>query len=296
MKNFIKSWAANFDDRKYPREFYFDCLIGVQKAEMPNTLAEYLVHMLHWKDGKVEEKETGASEIGAQRYEIKPCKPNTYNEETHWNILSSTNFFVWAKEIQASNSFQPRAIEDLQGNRFQLWKGTSIVIPAFVLHILNPETYPIFDQHVLRAIRVLYNQIEKAGNDKAISIEDYIEYHAFWRDTITTLPYEKPTLEQLKEVDEALWSLGRWIKRAISQPAEHTENGQEINLSQPISKEGVTYTPDRQFKTEVMALVRIGVQQKEAMETVAMIRGVILPPSYLKYPGSHIDRWRKQGH
>jgi hypothetical protein len=46
----------------------------------------------------------------------------------------------------------------------------------------------------------------------------------------------------------------------------------------------------------VMNLIRQGVNQKEAMETVAMNRGVKLSDSYYKYPGSHIHRWREQGY
>jgi hypothetical protein len=57
-----------------------------------------------------------------------------------------------------------------------------------------------------------------------------------------------------------------------------------------------SFTPDDQFKMEVMKLIRQGVNQKKAMETVAINRKVKLANSYYKYPGSHIHRWRQQGY
>jgi len=64
---------------------------------------------------------------------------------------------------------------------------------------------------------------------------------------------------------------------------------------QPVLKQS-SFTPDDQFKAEVMELIRQGAKQKEAMEKVATNREVKLADSYYKYPGSHIHRWRKQGY
>jgi hypothetical protein len=57
-----------------------------------------------------------------------------------------------------------------------------------------------------------------------------------------------------------------------------------------------SFTPDHQFKMDVMIQIQQGVNQKKAMEAVAMKREVKLADSYYRYPGSHIHRWRKQGY
>ena len=66
-------------------------------------------------------------------------------------------------------------------------------------------------------------------------------------------------------------------------------------MIQPVSKQS-DFSPDHQFKMDVMNLIRQGVNQREAMETVAVTRQVKLADSYYKYPGSHIHRWREQGY
>lgn len=55
------------------------------------------------------------------------------------------------------------------------------------------------------------------------------------------------------------------------------------------------FTPDKEFKIEVMNLIRSGTSQKQAIIKVAKIRNVKLLNSYYKYPSSHVYRWKSKG-
>ena len=53
-------------------------------------------------------------------------------------------------------------------------------------------------------------------------------------------------------------------------------------------------TDSPEFKQRAVELART-MTQKEAIQRAAGDFGIKLKPSYLRYPGSHFDRWRKQG-
>lgn len=107
--------------------------------------------MLHWKDGKVTEDPLGISKLSNRNYSIGQPKPHTYNSSIHKSILSSQAFFEFVQEIIAGDSFDEKNIKRLTSSEFNLWKESAIVIPTFVLHILSPKIYPLYDQHVERA-------------------------------------------------------------------------------------------------------------------------------------------------
>lgn len=100
------------------------------------------------------------------------------------------------------------------------------------------------------------------------------------------LPYSGaiPTIEDLKKVDNALWSFGKWFK---------SQNKME---NVPLKREADnhhTYIPNDDFKRKVIKKIEDGQSHLEAIESVASDFGVTLAPSYYKYPGSHIHRWKK---
>jgi hypothetical protein len=75
----------------------------------------------------------------------------------------------------------------------------------FWLHCHSPTTYPIFDQHVYRAMRKLTSgtkgELPGSNLGKAAAyVTEYLPYHAWlaWPNK--------------KQLDEALWSYGKYLK------------------------------------------------------------------------------------
>jgi hypothetical protein len=85
----------------------------------------------------------------------------------------------------------------------------SAVWQIFLLHIIQPSEYPIFDQHVYRAYRFIQNQDEKDlpfTRTAKLSVF-YKEYLPFFLD-MKDLANEHNHFE----IDKALWAFGRIIK------------------------------------------------------------------------------------
>ena len=54
------------------------------------------------------------------------------------------------------------------------------------------------------------------------------------------------------------------------------------------------YIPDNEFKKRVISYIKQEFSQLAAMKRASDEVGVRLKDSYYLYPGSHINRWRKQ--
>jgi hypothetical protein len=75
----------------------------------------------------------------------------------------------------------------------------------FWLHCYEPSRYPIFDQHVYRAMRCLtggrVEEIPRANLAKASAyVDQYLPFHSRF------------TYKNRKRVDQALWSYGKYLK------------------------------------------------------------------------------------
>lgn len=75
-----------------------------------------------------------------------------------------------------------------------------------LLHILCPDEYPVFDQHVFRAMYFMkYNEIKDLKSWK--TLEFYCkEYRPFFNDIIF-----KTAVNRI-ELDQALWAFGKTLK------------------------------------------------------------------------------------
>ena len=85
--------------------------------------------------------------------------------------------------------------------------GKGMIWKIFTLHILNPDKYPIFDQHVYRAIVYLktgvIKEIPKSNEEKQLKyISEYLHFyneeHARYKD---------------RKLDKALFSFGQFLKK-----------------------------------------------------------------------------------
>ncbi len=273
--------AADFDDASYPGDVYFEMLKRVRLAYTPAELANALALGLAWKDGKVRRDPNGEGVLkrSSARYRVSTTRPNTLDAR-HLKILASKSFFTWAMRVKSMATFEPGLIRAL--HRFGLW--SSVVIPGFLLHCLNPHVYPIVDRRVIYAHLKLTGAL--AHRSPSITISRYAAYRAWWLQLSTSMGRApgSVTIESLKEIDSGLWVYGR----RAAQSEESNARGAEGRLS----NHGHI---NQSFKELCFALHNIGMTQRKAMEAAAAHLNVELKPSHLKHPGSHFHRWRQQG-
>lgn len=86
------------------------------------------------------------------------------------------------------------------------FKQVSVVWKVFLLHILKPNRFPIYDQHIHRAYRFINNQSSngiKASMNESVKLKFYFEeYYPFVREFKIT---------DLKKMDEAFFAFGQFI-------------------------------------------------------------------------------------
>jgi hypothetical protein len=86
------------------------------------------------------------------------------------------------------------------------FKNVSAVWKIFLLHIINPNKYPIYDQHIHRAFLFIHNEdwsnIQNTMNDK-VKEKFYFERY---------LPFiEAQNIKDLKKLDEAFFAFGQFL-------------------------------------------------------------------------------------
>lgn len=78
---------------------------------------------------------------------------------------------------------------------------------VFLAHIIDPILYPIYDQHVYRAYYFLKHKKIKEIPNEARKLTSYKEEYLPFYNGI------KNQVNNLKELDEALWSFGKFLKQ-----------------------------------------------------------------------------------
>ena len=86
------------------------------------------------------------------------------------------------------------------------FKEVSVVWKVFLLHIISPSMYPIYDQHIHRAYRFMNNEASdgiKASMNEATKLKFYFEeYYPF---------VKQSKIKDLKKMDEAFFAFGQFI-------------------------------------------------------------------------------------
>ncbi len=160
--DFVDFWKKHYADNN---EHMYDNNIGKQ-----NHNVNSLDSLFYWKNGGKlsKNKQKGIDEkIKSKINEINSLKQNYDND---------------------------RFEEEFKHYDAAIWK-------IFLKHIINPEKFPIFDQHVYRAFRYINKGVvqELPDNDKK-KLELYKEYRQF-------LP------KNTRDVDKAFFAFGQFIKR-----------------------------------------------------------------------------------
>ena len=291
MKAFIEAWASQYDESKYSSKLYYDLIDEIRISKTPEKLGEAVIYLLHWKDGKVSESNSGKLMVKGVRYNLEKTKPNTYESLKHKKIFMSKDFYLFAQNIKKENKFIAEKIHALCEDHFNMWSKNALIIPAFVLHVLSPLYYPIYDQHVERAKRALLAKPLNKDSSK-LTLNSYKCYQSFFNKIVAQYKAESNLRDQ-KTVDKALWSFGKWLKTACNIEGKLGNANNAIRTDKKVKSKN-TFTPDLAFKKRVFQLIDTGFTQAEAMKKAAQEAGVVLPNSYYIYPGTHIYRWRGQ--
>jgi hypothetical protein len=301
----IRGHVPSFDDTVYPTDIYYYLLKRVRETKSPDELGSALAHLLAWKDGKVRRDHTGPHVAYPNRsYRVERTKPNTLNAR-HEGVLRSEAFFTWALVIRDAEHFDATLIETLQ-EQFPLW--TSIVLPVFVLHCLRPAIYPIVDRYVIAVFNILRPPYAAQFRPTRITVDAYEAYHQWWLQLMREAGIQplSAELNELKEIDSGIWALGKSISKQAKELGASTEDDPELPAGKrreaggsgtALATRGAERlgTDSKEFKTRAIALWQGGRTQADAVKVAAEEMGITLKRSYSAYPGSHFDRWRKQG-
>ena len=109
------------------------------------------------------------------------------------------------KKLNIINSLRATAEIDLD-YFLKEFKEVSVVWKVFLLHIISPTMYPIYDQHIHRAYRFINNEASdgiKASMNESVKLKFYFkEYYPFVRQS---------KIKDLKKMDEAFFAFGQFI-------------------------------------------------------------------------------------
>ncbi|PIY03049.1 MAG: hypothetical protein COZ21_11010 [Bacteroidetes bacterium CG_4_10_14_3_um_filter_31_20] len=86
----------------------------------------------------------------------------------------------------------------------------STVWKVFLLHTINPNKYPIYDQHIHRAFKFI-----KFNNEKEYLKSDYTEKEKmdFYKNTYLKFVENHIADLRIKKIDEAMYTFGRFLKQ-----------------------------------------------------------------------------------
>lgn len=86
------------------------------------------------------------------------------------------------------------------------FRGISAIWRIFVAHIIRPEQFPIFDQHVYRAMKYLQTRtVEELKNNDKLKLQIYEhEYLKFYNSFASEA-------DHYKIFDEAMWAFGKFL-------------------------------------------------------------------------------------
>jgi hypothetical protein len=162
-------------------------------------------------------------------------------------------------------------------------------------------SYPIYDSKV-----GLMFDFQVPANYKAfeVRLSEYMDLYADIQATYariisnSDLLGARRTFRQVYAVDESQVPETKVIDFIVWQAGKDKEADQKVASNLDTKTKNFTNrthnTSSPEFKNQVLQYAK-SMEQRKAMQLAAEELGVPLPPSYLKYPGSHIYRWRQEG-
>ncbi len=196
---FVARWEPQYDTRKYPLDFFLRHSASARNAQHPEILKDALVALLHWKDGKARTFVPGESH----------AKPNTLRPIFALHEAALVEFAtLFRRMVEADDNNFVQRTQSLLDSLCGMW--SSVVIPAFVLHVARPGRLPIIDQHTARAFLQL--TCAEVVEDPRITWLLWKDHIVFFHDASVAAGYG-PGVEGRYYVDRALFAYGQSLKR-----------------------------------------------------------------------------------
>jgi hypothetical protein len=171
VQQFVECWKEYYNE--YSDEIYYDHITNDPLEE------EDIRTLFEWKNGMV----------------LSGAKINAIESKV-LNKIDLINDLRHASQVDFEN------INDQFKDLAAIWR-------IFVMHIINPFAFPIFDQHVYRAMRYLKNNlVEDLKNDDQAKIAVYKnEYLPFYKEMAVEI-------DDPRNCDKALWAFGKFLTQA----------------------------------------------------------------------------------
>lgn len=228
----LKEYSKDYDRDKYSEEFYTYHLSVLQNAQqISKSVSEAVRNLFLWKLGRVRSKQTpstsplGFSDPKGRQYYSIPTAV------THQKVIKKA---TEEERLKTAISFRNRVVScDEFKFRASNLTSSTIVLPAFYIHIWRPDEYPILDQKVWIVFCAEKGQLVNPDT-KPRSWSDYEAYTSFFRKLVGDMGLDR------RAVDQGLWVHGgHLMKRMRSRnvrPHQHEKYKQEIkSCPAPIS-------------------------------------------------------------
>jgi len=142
---------------------------------------EYFLELFRWKNGRGDKISKG---------KMKPIEGFYHNKkiEILRNLKNNFDWDIFEKEFEPTKSST-------------IWK-------IFLLHLINPEEFPIYDQHVFRFYKfVTTGKIEEIPNNNKEKYDSYKNGYKAWFN-----PLQKEYHLKSKKMDESFITYGQVLK------------------------------------------------------------------------------------
>jgi hypothetical protein len=173
LNSFCDVWAEQYSDKNRDMELYYPAINS-------ETLNEaLLLGFYEWKNGSV----------------LSQLKKTAFVDKIQ-NKLAKIN------ELKKAKATDFKIIRDSFPNVSDIWLIT-------LAHLINPDCFPIFDQHVYRAYKYLkitntdITEYDKENKRTKLYLELYLPF-------FDELIASDKTIDK-KKIDEALWSFGKFL-------------------------------------------------------------------------------------
>ena len=196
----IQQWAGDYSSHIYPPRVYEELVVEkrLHRAKL-EIMGAWKTGCLRESDNAPVYEDTEGSEYSPTR-RWKPECPVGYHA---WRSISKREREIQRRIPSMFPIKQPDVFTDLlKLNQI------NFVLASFVLHVVNPEVYPLYDQHVYRMFRFSVTDGQEAPKNASRSWRRYFDYQEWFHSLC--LNVELP----FYIVDRGLMSRGKQIMLA----------------------------------------------------------------------------------
>lgn len=141
-----------------------------------------------------------------------------------FTVIDIQNLYVWKNGMKLSELKQKSLDDKIKSklsiiNEFKSndeidlnvfskeFKNLSAVWKIFLLHLIKPNTYPIYDQHIHRTFLFIHNEDWSNISNDTISNKDKETFYF-----VRYLPFiQRSNVTDLKQLDEAFFAFGQFL-------------------------------------------------------------------------------------